>query len=1629
MKQNFIFKSFISFVLAFLLVVPASIQAAQPKDDNTSPYFESAAVRDSFMNCKKPIWTNNWDDLPADKQQDHFVEFNNDPKYGNMTFHELRNRRALTGESCTINKLIGVVGVGSWTKNLGALTDEDLDNYAEIKSVVKAGVTVNPIVSVRDMDNYYSKGTVAGYAVVAGSGSSLLTLNVIKSYSIGFYRDGVLQGVKAVREGQDGSGVTLKLLQIPGTDNVSIMLTAQSDWLFDEITLDCSGGVQADVANLMEIRYAFVGEPTEFTITNGGIKNFNNYNEDKTDIALSKMQGWNPAILIPLPFIPSEVEKMTNDDLDDYATITPILDVAYQGGAKFMMKNNKNPNAEAFEAGMETGFKYKALDAVNLTVGPWIELILFDHNGNQVQKETISAQILNLSLGKLADGTVSVKSKVPFSGCEIRFLTVVGLKVIGGMGIHYGFVKLPPDASHRCQINPTISSNICGSQTSFTLRSNPEVSVTWSLVNAWDLKNNDILATTPVKVTSAGQVTNLGPGKYTFRATAQDGCYDETTITVGGFNDGNTTCGKPLVNKLGEDIYEVSPKIHDTSGSLLSISELKDRDNIIKGEYDQYAEYIGGLSLADNLCIIGIHRKDGQLIYDATDRHEGESEADAVKRAQPKRIGFVVEADATVINLHALQFLQIRCYNQGKEVYRHLIDENNAISADVAGSDKLQKIRYSIEVPAYDSKGNQIQMDEFQLWNSGVLNLGGSKLRIYYAFIEEAADDCSSPLACGSLVMSYNHSHTTINADETKFGGVVSVATVDDNLGYLVDDDLNTYMAVANTVSVGVGQTFAVKMGRTLDYHHQLGIVIDNKTFLAAVKVGNWLTVETYKNGNPSGDKFTDWKVISANVAGYGDKNILFLQPKNAYDEVRFTVANIVGALDVQKFYGLVTRGDIDNDGIPDCKDDNSCVNGIKDIVINNVCAGDKIIVTATGLTGVDYYLYFGDKNAGENGIVSLHSTSDTKNNIQYTYTTKKPGEYQLSFFDGSGKPLSSVVYQVHPLQTRWLPGASTNEWNKWDNWSDGSPYCCTNAIISSDAENFPMLGTTEKPDDYCCKDIFFESRSAVDNVPSLNYRKAWVELEQKPNRYYLLSAPLKQMYTGDMFMPADTTKAKYFEELNEENWQEQRFNPSIYQRLWAAAHPGKILNSKGNPVLMDETLAVSEATWSRNFNAVAKEYGMGEGFSMWIDNGNLPATNKFSIRLPKAHKKYSYFVDYDQEKVASETVTKDENQINRFIYESKTANEGDLTMEYKYLSEGKNVTENRTVYVGQSEYQITLKSDVPTQTFVLGNPFMSRLNIKKFLEVNENVSSVKVEVENESGDMEEQTVSKAGDAIASTGSVTTIAPMQAFYVTTKDEASKQITLLLTTEMIGGSKKATEESKPAEAKGLRVCVESLKTGSKSAAMLVMENSVTAHDGSVGSSSSSSKGFGLVPTLLDSEVKSPLKVFGIQQSQAYDILPMTGATPLGIYLSQKDSISIEVKPVLGVDMSGYVLHDMLSGADYSLGSPVIISDAETSLGRFVIRSRYGSTDVTSVDADQRISIVQEGSSVLVQSASGQLKSVKVIDLNGRIISRVQGNGSRCLKASIVSGIQIIHIELTDGSSKDYKMIFHKSLYHT
>lgn len=354
--------------------------------------------------------------------------------------------------------------------------------------------------------------------------------------------------------------------------------------------------------------------------------------------------------------------------------------------------------------------------------------------------------------------------------------------------------------------------------------------------------------------------------------------------------------------------------------------------------------------------------------------------------------------------------------------------------------------------------------------------------------------------------------------------------------------------------------------------------------------------------------------------------------------------------------------------------------------------------------------------------------------------------------------------------------------------------------------------------------------------------------------------------------------------------------------------------------------------------------------------------------------------------------------------------------MEYKYKQGSEDITENRTVYVGQSEYNITLMADEATNTFLMGNPFMSRIDIHKFFKGNNDVGIVRV-VTPEG----EQIITKVGDNIVSTGSLTSIEPMQSFYVITSGDASKEVLLVLTPEMIGGVKKSADKGDAGKdetdkgdvgsgekPKALRVCVESMKTGSKSTSLLMLPMSTSDDDVAVA-------------TLMDSEVKPNVKVFGVSNSNAYDIMPLHDVAPLGIYLSSKDSISIELEPAYAMDADEYVLHDNFTGEDYLVGESVVVANAETSLGRFVIRKR-GYADAPSSDLFGGISIMQEGQFVVVRSVADNLKSIEISDMAGLLIDRVQAIASPLLRTKIVPGINIINVETTDGKSRRYKMMF-------
>ena len=188
-------------------------------------------------------------------------------------------------------------------------------------------------------------------------------------------------------------------------------------------------------------------------------------------------------------------------------------------------------------------------------------------------------------------------------------------------------------------------------------------------------------------------------------------------------------------------------------------------------------------------------------------------------------------------------------------------------------------------------------------------------------------------------------------------------------------------------------------------------------------------------------------------------------------------------------------------------------------------------------------------------------------------------------------------------------------------------------------------------------------------------------------------------------------------------------------------------------------------------------------------------------------------------------------------------------------------------------------------------------------------------------------------------------------------------------------------------------------------------------------------------MLDSEIRPEVKVFGVGSDEAYgasrgdgsasrgeafDIMPLADRIPLGILLDRADSISIVVSSTTGADLSSYVLRDNLTGKDYALDSHVVVANAESSLGRFVLRRIANMPDVAD-DSFSGVSIMQQGSNVVVQSADANLRSVKVLDMSGRLISKSQDSHARRLQTTGEQGIHIVCIELENGKSRGYKIM--------
>lgn len=811
------------------------------------------------------------------------------------------NRRALVGPGCTINSIGDGVKVVSGTANLQNLCNDDLDDYATIPALVGATVVASPIISVKDNQHCYAGGTEAGFVICAKSNASILTLDLANFYKIQFLKDGENVGkLQPISTGKSVTGLGLSLLTIPGSDQVNKLYTATAPGNFDEIKLvQC--GVDAQLGTAINIKYAFVGKAREYTITNNEENGISKYAKDYGRGTFElEAHGDNPKGTW------GELSRadLIDADLKNSFTVSAVLKVGSSLPVTVVAKSEDGK--EAFPAGTEVGFKYNSTTVLDLAVGNGATLVLFDKDNNKIGSYPIAGTVLGLNVIKASkDGEVVLKAPKDFSSVKLVFPGVLDLK-LGSDKVNYAFVRMASDAaSHHCQINATSSRDVSGSVNQFQLQHNKDVDVTWT-VQSYPEGAADVEV-----VSTSGLVSNLSlPGKYVFRATAADGCYEETTLNYAPKYVAEEHGVDILVNKEGEKPkYALSDKL---GGGLLQIFDgMQNRSAILTTSLNDFAYREPGVSLAANTGLVGIKTADGSNFADGLN---GNTRAFNGKM----KVGFVVSAKATGLDANVLKLYNIKLYNKGNEVTEAVTTHWDAISAGLIGKEETRKMCLNVEVPA------GCVFDEIVLYSTGVLSADLSQLNIYYAYVADAeADNATTNPIYGAQVVSTNNTNASIDFANTQMFSVANIGNGYDELSNLIDDSMDTYLTLPLGVSVS-GATISVNMGKVVDKGQQLVMVTRKLALGLGVSLGDGLKLTTYLDGKEQ-EELTNWKVLGADVIGSKGDSYAVLNPTKSFNQVRITPVDVVSALKNIQIKGFALRTDMNDDGT---------INGYDDLLV-----------------------------------------------------------------------------------------------------------------------------------------------------------------------------------------------------------------------------------------------------------------------------------------------------------------------------------------------------------------------------------------------------------------------------------------------------------------------------------------------------------------------------------------------------------------------------------------------------------------------------------------------------------------------------------------------------------------------
>lgn len=615
--------------------------------------------------------------------------------------------------------------------------------------------------------------------------------------------------------------------------------------------------------------------------------------------------------------------------------------------------------------------------------------------------------------------------------------------------------------------------------------------------------------------------------------------------------------------------------------------------------------------------------------------------------------------------------------------------------------------------------------------------------------------------------------------------------------------------------------------------------------------------------------------------------------------------------------------------------------------------------------------LYMGDKTRGEDANGSDNIT-DAFSPLYFTKITI-PGE------EGNSElALKDENTIKDDGDSRFLAGWATDD-------SDSIRYEMAVDTVAGGVEVKPYY--INKVDQ-----IYFKPNATLLNQQHLTYKKAWVDFEMTPGDDYWMASPLKEVYAGDMYAPKANGRqeTEAFEDIiykgeNEASGSDiinDRWNPAFYQKAWDKAITYAANATNGVPsdtdlvTQADDSPNYVKSNWSIEYNDVTVPYSLGKGFYSRVEKDSQ---GNALVRLPKKDDEYKYELST---KALTET--------------------GKVSADYGKMADGTDITIDLSVVDSETTAE---KVDGDGKHFLVGNPYMSYLNMDAFFDANTNLVRSYWTI---SGGTQQVAVgtpdvgwtgneTETGDNISGI-----LKPMTAFFIELKSDATEK-TIKFTPEMMTAKPVTTVGTRAYTAENPKLMLTATSKQGKSRAAVIQKSDAS-------NQYESDKD---AVTLLDSELDAPT-VYTVagNYAAAVNAIHDYKNVPLGVYADADEEVELTIEGASQLVEPLY-LYDAVTRSTTPIdGDSYTLNLQGSSHGRYFLTTDEGIT----VESDIRIYSPADGQLIIASTPSDKLKHVQVYDLSGRVVDSRQNIGMTTCQISVPGGIYIIRAESEHGEAQ-------------